>query len=45
MFKGYFGRIQFNPIIYSGGFFGPDHQIIDPNSKKAQRITSEFGDF
>ena len=27
-----------------GGLFGPDHQIIDPNSKTAQCGTSKLGD-
>ena len=34
-----------NPITYGGGFFGPDHQIIDHNSKTALSSTSKLGDF
>ena len=34
----------FNPITY-GGLFGPDHQIIDHNSKTALSSTSKLGDF
>ena len=33
-----------NPVTY-GGLFGPDHQIIDSNSKKAKPRTSKLGDF
>ena len=34
-----------NPITYGGGLFGPDHQIIDHNSKTALSSTSKLGDF
>ena len=34
-----------NPITYGGGLFGPDHQIIDHNSKMALSSTSKLGDF
>ena len=38
-----------NPITYNlpggGGLFGPDHQIIDHNSKTALSSTSKLGDF
>ena len=37
--------LQFNPITYGGGLFGPDHQIIDHNSKTAPSGTSKLGDF
>ena len=40
--------IFFNPITYGGGgggLFGPDHQIIDHNSKTALSSTSKLGDF
>ena len=34
-----------NPITYGGGgLFGPDHQIIDHNSKTALSSTSKLGD-
>ena len=36
-----------NPITYrggGGGAFGPDHQIIDHNSKPALSIRSKLGD-
>ena len=37
---------SFNPITYGGGgLFGPDHQIIDHNSKTALSSTSKLGDF
>ena len=36
------GIATYNP---RGGLFGPDHQIINPKSKKAQRSTSKHGDF
>ena len=41
-------RNSFNPITYGGGgggLFGPDHQIIDHNSKTALSSTSKLGDF
>ena len=28
-----------------GGLFGPDHQVIDRNSKTALSITSKLGNF
>ena len=37
-----------NPITYGGGgggLFGPDHQIIDRNSKTALSSTSKLGNF
>ena len=37
-----------SPITYSGGggeLFGPDHQIIDRNSKTALSSTSKLGNF
>ena len=42
---------SFNPITYrgrgggGGGAFGPDHQIIDHNSKTAPSSTSKLADF
>ena len=37
---------RLNPITYGGGgLFGPDHQIIDHNSKTALSSTSKLGDF
>ena len=42
-------KSSFNPITYGGGggggLFGPDHQIIDHNSKTALSSTSKPGDF
>ena len=36
----------FNPITTGGGGgVGPDHRIIDHNSKTAQSSTSKLGDF
>ena len=35
----------FNPITYGGRLFGPDHQIIDHNSKTALSGISKLGDF
>ena len=36
----------FNPITYGGGgLFGPDHQIIDRNSKMALSSTSKLRNF
>ena len=38
--------VPLNPITYGGGgLFGPDHQIIDHNSKTALSSTSKLGDF
>ena len=39
--------VTINPITYGGGggLFGPDHQIIDHNSKTALSSTSKLGDF
>ena len=36
---------SFNPKTYGGGLFGPDHQIIDRNSKMALASTSKLGNF
>ena len=37
---------KLNHITYGGGgLFGPDHQIIDHNSKTALSSTSKLGDF
>ena len=33
------------PYNLQGGLFGPDHQIIDHNSKTALSSTSKLGDF
>ena len=38
-------KTDLNPITYRGGsLFGPDHQIIDHNSKTAQSSTSKLSD-
>ena len=37
---------RIDPVTYrGGGLFGPDHQIIDHNSKTALSSTSRIGDF
>ena len=47
IFKNFIIPCAFNPITYGGGggLFGPDHQIIDHNSKTALSSTSKLGDF
>ena len=41
----YYFHVVINPITWGGGLFGPDHQIIDHNSKTALSSTSKLGDF
>ena len=44
-YQGFVRSSAINPITYGGGLFGPDHQIIDHNSKTALSSTSKLGDF